>query len=216
LSQLEEVSFLPLFRSDIDLTELARREHLLRAELVQNGQTIASARLPLMRPYAWEISEELPYISNRAPGPLDPDSRRDSSPPGRWKPLADTSFTPFGVIDFGVHTTGASLHPQEYRTIYARTRVLVPRSGTYLFKVQSDDSIRLWADNRGIFRYDNRAFMPATRSASRLESYLAAGEHQITMRVNQCTGPWQGSVRIRTEDDDLSDVVGLPLKGESP
>lgn len=40
---------------------------------------------------------------------------------------------------------------------------------------------------------------------------LAEGEHRLRMRVNQTEGRWQASLRIRTQDDGLSEVEGVPL-----
>ena len=40
-------------------------------------------------------------------------------------------------------------------------------------------------------------------------AYIEKGEHDIRMRVNQFEGPWQASMRVRTEGDDITAATGL-------
>jgi len=89
-----------------------------------------------------------------------------------------------------------------------------PGAAAISFKIQSDDQLILWLDGKEVAR--NNGEGPVTRSAIRPPLPLEAGEHRLRMRVNQRPfssygdGRWQASLRIRTTDDDLSDVTGLP------
>ncbi len=206
LADAPELCFMPVDFGKLDIEKLPRREYLLAAELTLAGETVAATHVPLMRPYAWEASDVVQYLPNERKGPLDGDATRDRA----WHPFADASFTWFGVLDFGVHSIGNSLHAPQHKTIYVRTRVHVPVPGSYLFKIQSDDQIILWLDGKEICRHDECAWRPVTRTAISLAVELSAGEHRIRMRVNQVEGRWQACLRIRTKDDRLSDVTGLP------
>ena len=116
----------------------------------------------------------------------------------------------FGVLDFGLHTSGNSLHAPQQKTIYARTRIDVPPGGNWLFLLQSDDQMELWIDGKLACEFDEESFRPVTRSARRVKIPMLAGEHRLRMRVNQRDGRWQAALRICTKDDDIGNVVGLP------
>jgi hypothetical protein len=210
LSRLPEVCFVPLSFDDLDLSKLARREYMLRAELVSEDKTMASARVTLLRPFAWEACGTFDFLSNADAGPLD--GTRELKPGGRhtWVPIKESSMDHFGVLDFGLHTIGNSLHAPQMKTIYARTRISVPKTDTYLFLVQADDQMLLWIDGKLVYQFEDYGERPVTRSAQRYKIPLSAGDHVLCMRVNQTDGPWQASVRIRTHYDDISSVVGLP------
>lgn len=215
LGTLPELCFLPVDFAALKLAALPRREYLLTAELVQGEKTLAACRVPLMHPYAWELSPMLPYIAQAEAGPLDAAAAPPASlGPNPWKPIADSSWDLFGVMDFGLHTSNNSLHAPEKVAIYAQTRIHVPAPGTYLFKIQSDDQLILWIDGREAGR--NNGEGPVTRSVVRLPLRLEAGEHRLRIRVNQRQftsygdGRWQASLRIRTLADELSCVTGLP------
>ena len=75
----------------------------------------------------------------------------------------------FGVLDFGLHTSGNSLHAPQQKTIYARTRVDVPPGGNWLFLLQSDDQMELWIDGKLACEFDEDSFRPVTRSARRVK-----------------------------------------------
>jgi hypothetical protein len=202
---------MPLELGRLRVKELPRREYLLEAEAASGGKTLASAHAPLMRPYAWEACGPLEHLGLDSRGPLDGDT--DAAPEGapKWSPLKESHMDHFGVLDFGLFTSGNSLFPVQMKTIYARTRVKVPETGKYLIKVQSDDQMLLWLDGREILRWDGRE--PVTRTAVRLRGELSAGEHRIRMRVNQFEGRWQACLRIRTEADGLSRVTGIEPAG---
>jgi len=213
LAGLPEVKFVDLDFSGLDLTRLPRREYLLTAEFTSEGKPPASGRVALMHPFAWEVSQDFDYLANEKPGPLDPGQAVPAGVTGKWKALADGSWTPLGQLDFGLQTVGNSLHAPELRTIYARTRVTVPKTGAYLLKLQSDDQMRLWIDGREVCRIDTGR--PVTRNQLREKVSLEKGEHELVMRVNNDRmtaklegGPWQASLRIRTAEDRLSEVVG--------
>lgn len=209
----EEVRFLPLDFSRMDLKQLPRREYNLQAELVQDGKVLARAQYPLLRPFAWEAFGPGSYLRQDRAGPLDGDGVPKAGDARRWMPLAAASMDHFGVLDFGLHAGGNSLHAPQHKTIYARTRVSVPEDGTYLFKIQSDDQMILWIDGKEVFRYDGRA--PVTRAGSWVKLPLKAGERRIRLRVNQTEARWQACLRIRTLDDQPSGVVGLEPEADT-
>ncbi|MHC4249454.1 MAG: PA14 domain-containing protein [Planctomycetota bacterium] len=209
LAELPELVFVPVDFSALDFARLPRREFLLRATLTKGGERIAECHVPLMHPFRWEVAGPGRYYSNDTPAPLDGDREKEGV---EWTPLAVTKFDHFGVIDFGLQYGGNSLHAPQLKTAYARTRVMVPESGEYLLKIQSDDQMLLWIDGELVYRHDLEA--PVTRSVKRLKLVLEAGERRVRMRVNQRAfteygdGRWQASLRFRTPDDELSDVRG--------
>ena len=216
LSRLPEVCFVPLSFQDLDLSKLERREYLLRADLLSQDKPVAGARVTLERPFDWQVSGMFNYMSNETAGPLDGIRELKPGDPRAWVPLKESCMTHFGVLDFGLHTSGNTLNAPAQKTIYARTRIAVPKTDAYLFLAQSDDHMLLWVDGKLVYSFTNPTFseLPVTRSAARAKVSLEAGEHELRMRVNQLSGPWQASVRIRTHYDDISGVVGLPWPEE--
>lgn len=213
LGTLPELGYFQLDMRRVDLPRLPRREYLLRAEISRDAAALAGCRLVMMHPLAWEVSDPLPYIDNSQPGPFDGGRAAPTNPPPRWTALADSSWSPLGVIDFGLHTVGNSLHAPEWKTVYARTAIDVPEEGEYLLKLQSDDQMRLWLDGREAGRIDTKR--PTTRNALRLPLRMARGRHEVLMRVNQQGetpklhgGWWQASLRFRTSDDRLCGITG--------
>ena len=207
LAELPEISFLPLDFKSLPLSELPRREFLLKAELKVGDKLLSEVHQPLMKPFQWEVLGPLEFLSNDEPGPCDADSEPESVK-NEWNKLKDSSWDHYGVMDWGLHAIGNSLHAPDSQTIYARTRIRVPAAGDYLFKIQADDQMLLWLDGKQIYRHDYEA--PVTRAAYRIKVHLEKGDHRLRMRVNQISDRWQASLRIRTENDGLSDVVGLP------
>ncbi|HUW57511.1 MAG TPA: PA14 domain-containing protein [Planctomycetota bacterium] len=210
LARLPEVCLVPLSFAGLDMAGLERREYLLRAELVSNGETLASTRVTLLRPFVWEACGPYPFMSTSYRGPLDADDELSPDDKRTWTPVKLSSMDHFGVLDFGVHTNGSSLHAPQDKTVYARTRFHVPTDGAYVFLIQSDDHMLLWLDGKLVYRFEDRDYFPVTRSAKRHRLQLTAGEHRLRMRVNQTHTRWQACVRIRTADDGISNVVGLP------
>jgi len=210
LSRLPEVCFVPLSFEGLDLAGLPRREYLLRAEVVLGEKVIATARVTLLRPFDWEVCGPFDFVRNGEAGPLDGDREPTRADGKVWVPLDESHMDHFGVLDFGLHTSGNSLHAPQRKTIYARTRVDVPPGGNWLFLLQSDDQMELWIDGKLACEFDEDSFRPVTRSARRVKIPMLAGEHRLRMRVNQTEGRWQAALRIRTKDDDVSNVVGLP------
>jgi len=209
LGKLPEVSFVAIDFSRARLADLPPREYLLRAELTSGGKQLASTHIPLMRPFSWEVSRQMDFLPNEEPGPLDGDLNGNRPDDAKWAPLKVTSWDHLGVMDFGLHTIGNSLHAPQSTMVYAQTRIRVPEDGDYLLKVQADDQMLLWLDGKEIYRHDH--MRPVTRAAYRRRVHLRAGERRIRIRVNQNEGRWQASLRIRTQEDDLSGVTGLPL-----
>ncbi|HYF49714.1 MAG TPA: PA14 domain-containing protein [Planctomycetota bacterium] len=207
LAALPEVAFLPIPFDALDVKQLPRREYLLKAELSLPDGRVVACETPLMRPFAYEMFGPGKFLHNDSPGPLDGDGEPKASDTRKWEPFADKSWQMFGVLDFGMHTSGNSLHPMQHASIYARTTVNVPKAGTYLFKMQADDQLILWVDGKEVYRHNETH--PVTRTACRVKLHLDAGTHRIRFRVNQLEGRWQAALRIRTEDDDLSEVVGV-------
>ncbi|MCW8132298.1 MAG: hypothetical protein KIS92_18270 [Planctomycetota bacterium] len=208
LEKLPEVALLALDFKGLDLAALPRREYLLHAELSQDGKTLAECRTPLIRPWDWEVFGPGRFYNVEETARLDGDGEARELDKRAWLRFADKSYDHFGVLDFGVQYSQNSQHPVQHVTAYARTRIRVPAAGTYLFKIQADDQMILWIDGKEVFRH--RESMPVTRGGDRVKIPLEAGEHRMRFRLNQMEGRWQGAVRIRAEDDGLSDIVGLP------
>ncbi|MFC1479746.1 hypothetical protein ACFL6F_04030, partial [Planctomycetota bacterium] len=110
---------------------------------------------------------------------------------------------------------GNSLHAKPSSAAYAYTEISVPKEGTYLFKVMGDDQLCLWLDTqtekgwkRSIAAWIS-AVSPVTRSALKKRVHLSKGRHRLLFRLNQYRGRWQGSVKIRTSDDKVSEIIGI-------
>ncbi|MBN1809318.1 MAG: hypothetical protein JW909_09650 [Planctomycetes bacterium] len=210
LSDLPELSLFPIDFEPLDMHDLPRREYLLTAVLAVGDAEVARAAVPLMKPYDWQVFGPGRFILNGQPGPLDADGEPRPEHKGAWTPFKDSSWDHFGVLDFGLQTSGNSLHAPTYRTIYARTIINSQKAGTYLFKVQGDDQTIVWLDGKQVFRHDFQR--PVTRASFKFTQYLDQGVHRLRMRVNQYEGRWQASIRIRTEEDDVCSVAGVELE----
>jgi hypothetical protein len=212
LDALPESGFLPLSFKALELEKIARREYVLEAALTKDGKTLAHTDVVLMNPWAWEVFGPGKYLENDALGPLDGEHPAPDGDKRAWAPFKDSNYDWFGVLDFGLQIGSNSKHAPTDCTIYARTRVSVPKAASYKFKVMADDQMVLWLDGEEIFRIDDR--LPVTRSARSFNHALSAGEHHLRMRINQTDGPWQAFLRIRSEDDDVSDIRGLEINGK--
>jgi len=202
---LPVLTCIPVRLRGIRVEDLKRKEYILRAAALDaDGKVLARAHVVLVRPYAWEVSRMLHFIPNEADGPFDP-GKEGKEDPG-WRPLASSCFTCFGVLDFGLHTSGNWRHAPRLRTIYARTRIRVPAEGTYLMKIQSDDQMRLWIDGKEAARIDTRR--PVTRNGRKVRVFLKKGTHTVLIRVNQYDRPWQAYVVFRTADDGICGITG--------
>ena len=206
---LPELCFVPLDFSGLDLDGLPMREYLLTAVLKLEDGTQTKSHVPLMKPFDWEVAGPKPFLSNSVPGPLDGDKAPADDAYDTWQPFKDEAWDHFGVLDFGVQTSGNSANAPRNRTIYGRTLIEVPRAGRYLMKVQADDQMLLWINGELVYRHDYQR--PVTRAAFAEPILLEAGVHRVRFRVNQFDGKWQASLRFRTEADTLSDIVGRPV-----
>lgn len=228
--QMESIR--PLVRIPIDLSAMARgdrprREYLLKTDLapaddVAEGRTVLSpawapvaATTVLIKPFAWEVLGMLPERDLDDRLPPDGWGGEGEYKLGKWlyswRPFETRAFDPFGVLDFGLLFAKNSLHAPERRTVYARTRVHVPRSGEYLLKVLADDQMLLWIDEKLVLKKGDVA--PVTRSSQRVPIRLEAGEHRIQFRLNQRSDRWQGAVFFRNPDDSLCDIRGVEPSG---
>jgi hypothetical protein len=211
LKSLPNLCLMPLNFKGLDLENLQRREYLLTADMTVDAEKVFSANVPLMKPWEWEVFGPGRFIGNGQNGPFDGDVEIGKETKGNWAPFKDDAWDHFGVMDYGLQVAENSLHAPTYRTIYVRTIIQVPKSDMYLMKLQSDDQLLIWVDGKPIYRYDGER--PVTRAGFKVPLYLEEGVHRLRIRVNQMEGRWQASLRIRTEDDDVSGVVGLPVTG---
>ncbi|MBI3831816.1 MAG: hypothetical protein HY291_20005 [Planctomycetes bacterium] len=207
LAKLPETGALKLAFAGLDLAALPRKEHLLYASLTQDGKVLAEYHTPLLRPWAWELFGPGPYHGADETVRLDGDGEVKEGEKRAWTPFGDANYDTFGVMDFGMQFDQNSQHPRQNATVYARTRIKVPKTGNYLFKIQSDDQMILWVDGKELFRHDGT--MPVTRGGDRVVLHLDEGERRMRFRLNQLEGRWQACIRVRNEDDTLSEVVGL-------
>jgi hypothetical protein len=207
--KLPDLCFLPLDFSSLNWETLPRREYLLRAELSNETGLLASTQTVLRRPYSYEVFGPGKFLDIYQPGPLDKGGEPKANDTRTWLPFSDKSWQELGVLDFGLHISNNSQHPVQYQTLYAKTKITVSKAGVYLFKLQSDDQMILWLDEKEIFQ--QQAITPVTRTANLLKVNLSEGEHRLRMRVNQHQGRWQATLIIRSETDDITPhVIGVP------
>lgn len=207
LAQLPQTGLLALDFKSLDLARLPRREYLLRAEVSLDGRVLAACRTPLLKPWAWEVFGPGRFYGIDDTTRLDGDGDPRDNDKRTWTPFGIKSWDHFGVLDFGMQFYENSLHPKHEVTAFARTRIKVPKSGKYLFKIQSDDQMILWIDGKEVFRHQDT--QPVTRGGRREVLQLEGGEHRVRFRLNQYEGRWQAAIRIRNEDDTLSEIIGL-------
>ncbi len=207
LAALPEIGFMPLKFSGLNLEKLPRREYLLQAVLTPTEGPEMEAHVALLKPFVWEVFGPGKYLEFNQSGPLDGDGEPKAGDKRVWTPLAESSYDPFGIMDFGLQTSGNAANAPTWTCIYARTRIHVPKDDDYIFLVQADDEILVWIDGKQVYGLDTHT--PVTRSARKVKIHLSAGDHRVRMRVNQQTAYWQAALRIRAADESLSDVTGL-------
>ena len=81
--------------------------------------------------------------------------------------------------------------------------------GEYLLKVQGDDNIVVWVNGARVIRITEKG--PSIRTAREVKISLKKGRNRILFRLNQRQNQWQASIRIRTKDDKVANIKGIPF-----
>ncbi len=93
----------------------------------------------------------------------------------------------------------------------AHTFFRVPKDGTYVLRVGSDDSVRLDVDGRPVHKEDTHRAWRADQDEVRVE--LAKGWHRLLARVGEYGAQWALSVRVADAKNrplDLENRVDVP------
>lgn len=188
------------------------REYLLRCEL-RDGDTVEQTRtIAFVKSWDWSILGPLPYIN------IDSGDEQELIPPTpelvydgkayRWQRYDPTFSDHFAIMDFGRVFSGSVYSPMTNAAVYAYTEIHVAEAGEYLVKTQGDDALIVWIHGRhAVTSAHEKA--TAIRSAKGTKVTLQAGRNPVLFRLNQKSGQWQASVRVRTVDDQIADVAGI-------
>ncbi len=193
------------------------REYLLTCTLVVDSKVMGQKTLVFCRGYDWSILGPLPYLSPEQEGPED----------GRESPAASCTvggkaFTwsrydmrhtdPFCLMDFR-KAFGKSLVPGSTAALYAYTEVKAREAGVHLLKVQGDDNIVVWLNGREVAEITKKG--PPIRTAREVRVSLKKGRNVILFRLNQKKAQWQAAIRVRTINDGVADVTGVPFEEQN-
>ena len=207
---------------------LQRREYLVRCSLFNGDRLEEERTLVFQRSYDWWILGPLPYIPPDRPEHPEPDldlPYRFAGESYSWSRYSHANTDCFGIMDFGRVYSGRTYDAVQQRTVYAYTQVTVAVAGTYRMKTQSDDDLVVWINGERVITEAHTKYT-AIRSAAEHLVPLRGGANHVLFRLNQRSGQWQGAVRFRTKDDQVADIVGVPVhaglpeltpaRGESP
>lgn len=198
-----------------------RREYLLRCVLQDPaGQEPDQARtLVFCREFAWQVLGPLPFLRVDQEGPLDA-----QAPPATSCTVAGKSFTwqpydpactdHFAIMDFGRMFSGRVYDALENVTLYAYTEFEADEAGKYLLKVQGDDHLIVWLNGKKVVTVAEEG-ATAIRSARDVPVTLAPGRQQLLLRLNQTSGQWQASCRVRRADGQVPATLrGVPAAAQ--
>ncbi len=193
---------------------LDRREYLLSCRLMLDGKEIALRTTVLMYDYDWSILGPLPYMSVFDKGPVEKDKTPAKSysfakKDHKWQKYDRKHTDHFCVMDFGKMFSGNVYNAKANTMLYAYTEVHAAQGGKYMMKIQADDNIVVWVNGKEVGRIIE--YGPAIRTAKEVPVTLQAGKNKILYRLNQRTHQWQAGIRIRTIEDQIADVVGVPF-----
>lgn len=202
------------FPCQIDLTRpLERKEYLLRCRLQVDSRVLQERTLVLSCGYDWSLLGPLPFMEVTQEGELEKDLllKNSYSFNGQsfgWRKYSHVFSDHFRIMDFGRMFTGSTYHPMTNVSLYAYTEVEARADGPYLLKTQGDDNLVVWVNGQSVVTIAEKG--PAIRTARDTGIRLAAGRNRILFRLNQKKGQWQAGIRIRTPDDRIADVRGVP------
>jgi len=98
----------------------------------------------------------------------------------------------------GVVNLAALMKPNQRVTAYACAEVSVERAQEVLFKMGSDDGLKLWLNGRMIHRAPQPRSLTVDEDA--VEAQLAAGVNRILVKVVNGGGGWEFCLRITDRD----------------
>ncbi len=116
-----------------------------------------------------------------------------------WRPLTrdDEQDEPFH-LDIRHH------FDEDHKAAYLRTTVTVPKKGRYRLEVGSDDGVKVWLDGRVV--HTNNAWRGVECGEDKVPVRLAAGRHDLLLKVVNGEGGWGACVALRT-------ASGKPVPG---
>ena len=193
---------------------LAMKEYTLRCELVVDSRVIQERTIVLFREYDWSVLGPLPFMKveqSEAPEADEPlqDTYTFGGKSVRWLKYREEFTDYFCIMDFGRMFSGRKFDGMSDVSLYACTEVEAATGGRYLLKAQGDDNLVVWVNGERVVTIDAKG--PPIRTARETEIDLKAGRNRILFRLNQKAGQWQAGIRIRTIDDQIADVTGVPF-----
>jgi hypothetical protein len=193
---------------------LDRKEYLLRCRLVDGDKRSQERTTVLYHGYDWSILGPLPFI--KVEERCEPEAAATLAARYRfgdreyaWQKYNEEFTDQFGIMDFGRMFCGRSFDAMTNAAVYAYTEVEVARGGDYLLKAQGDDHLVVWINGQKVAAIV-RTHETAIRSAAHFPVTLKAGRNRLLFRLNQVSGQWQAGIRLRTADDQVAEIFGVP------
>jgi hypothetical protein len=193
---------------------LDRKEYLLRCRLIAGDQGSQERTAVLYHGYDWSVLGPLPFI--KVEERREPEAAtmlaaryRFGDQEQTWQKYNEAFTDQFGIMDFGRLFCGRSFDAMTNAAVYAYTEVEVARGGDYLLKAQGDDHLVVWINGQQVAALV-RSHETAIRSAAHVPVTLKAGRNRVLFRLNQISGQWQAGLRLRTADDQVAEILGVP------
>ena len=199
---------------DLDLPRpLPRREYLLRCRLFVDSKPVQERTVVFLRNFEWHILSPVPFMEAAARGPVEGDTTVRStyvfgSRQYVWRPYDEQFSDHYCLMDFGRMHSGRTYHAIPNVTLYAYTEIDVEEEGAYLLKAMGDDNLVVWINGGEVVRITQKG--PPIRTARQVPIRLLRGRNRILFRLNQKENQWQAGIRIRTADDQIARIVGVP------
>jgi hypothetical protein len=214
--KLTDSDVLRNFPCEIELPRpLEKKEYLLQCQLLMGREVVQERTLVLFHGYDWSILGPLPFMEVAQVCEPEKDIRPGNSYTfgGRshvWQKYDETDTDQFCLMDFGRMFSGRTYHAIPNVSLYGYTEIEATVENDYLLKSQGDDNLVVWINGEEVVRI-TRYNETAIRNARETKVRLRAGRNRILFRLNQKEGQWQAGIRIRTVDDKIADVKGVPF-----
>ncbi len=197
---------------------LEKKEYLLRCQLRVDSERVLERTVVFFHGFDWSILGPLPYMTTSDADKPEQDIRPKNNyafgaSTNTWHPYDEAHTDHLCLLDFGQMFFSNTYHALPSVSLYGYTEVDTKEAGDYLLKTQGDDQLIVWINGARVVTTGGYR-ETAIRSARETPVRLLAGRNRILFRLNQEAGQWQAGIRIRTADDQIADVKGIPFAGQ--
>ena len=196
---------------------LDKKEYLLTCQFLMDSGVVSEQKLTFFQGYDWSILGPLPFmkVCETAAPERDARLRGDYIFKGKksnWQKY-DSKYTDhYCVMDFGRMFSGRTYNAISNVSLYGYTEVEASEAGEYMLKAMGDDHLIVWVNGVEVVKITD--YGPAIRTAREPRIRLNKGRNRILFRLNQRVGQWQAGIRIRTPEDGIADVKGIPFSAQ--